>query len=225
MKQEIRRFPRLRKDYPNAPLSKTQKLQMRIAEEEKLPRNYNRLSKKQKQLIRLVINGTTIHDACKKKSVSQNSWFRWMHSHKLFRLYYLGYAKKAALHIDTRLDAKVGRAVRVIEDSLDSDDPYFAHEVANKFLTGRGIYRKSVDSKNEISGLVKVGGSIQSGNGIVMDKDTALLFVNALVGMSKSNKPIPPRVIDAQVVKQLPEPVVNDIDTEVEKAKEQRETA
>ena len=135
---KIRRFPRLLKDYPDAPLTKNMKVAMQLAED-KIPRGYNILTYKMKRLARKVVDGMSVKDACRTMHMDTNTFYRYMHYHPRFKKYYLEYAKATVAHIGDRFEAKLGRAVRLVEDALDNDDPYFAHESAVKLYRSAGF--------------------------------------------------------------------------------------
>src|SRR6266576_2204719 len=154
---KIRRFPRLAKDYPEA-MTRAMKRHLRLSKG--TPRGYDHLTKEQKRVARLVIDGMTVKDACDKVGMDTNTWYRYLHYHKLFKAYYLRYAARTASEVEGRLEAKMGRAVQIVEDALDNPDYYFAHDSAVKLLNGRGLYKKSVDSKKQISSAVAIHGNI-----------------------------------------------------------------
>jgi hypothetical protein len=101
--------------------------------------------------------------------------------------------------VSTRLDAKLLRAVRIIEESLDSPDPYFAKETAIDLLKGRGKLKHNVQSQQEVTGSVRLDGTIEN----IDDGNTEMIkaFVDALSRMAMGPAPIQPKVID---VKSLP---------------------
>lgn len=214
----IRRFPRLLRDYPDAPLTKSMRVAMKLAEK-KIPRGYDKLTKKQKKLARKIINGMTVRDACKTLGMDTNTFYRYMHYHPLFKEYYLKYTAKTAGEIEGRLDAKAGRAVRIIEEAMDSPDYYHAHDVAVKYLTGRGFYKKSVDSKQQITGAVKMHGTVKHLDK-PMDKELMLAFVDALRGMAGGGDIVQPKIVRgrtiSKVLNALPEPAPNAENTEVQ---------
>lgn len=204
-----------------------------LAVEERLPKNrrpptrkmtlpggrviklYDKLTRRQKKAARMVINGMTVRETCRKLHMDSNTWYRWMHNHERFRRYYLTYASKQADNVTGRLDAKLGRAVSVVEDSLDSSDPYFAHESAVKLLSGRGLYKKSVEGKTDVSGAILhgMGGKVVVEQAI--DKDLMLMFIDAITGKSQGGKEVKPIIIDAEIIKMLPEPPKDGIEPEV----------
>jgi len=136
------------------------------------------------------------------------------------KAYYLRYAEKTANQVEGRLDAKLGRAVRVVENALDSPDDYFAHESAVKFLTGRGFYKRSLDSKKSISKDVKFSGKVTH-IAKVEDKELMKAFVQALGAMTSGGIAIQPKIVKAKVVNKvinaLPEPAPNaSLDSQVQ---------
>jgi hypothetical protein len=185
-----------------------------------IPRGYDHLTKKQKKLARKIVNGMTISDACKCLRMSPDTYYRYMHYHAKFKAYYLRYAEKTANQVEGRLDAKLGRAVRVVENALDSPDDYFAHESAVKFLTGRGFYKRSLDSKKSISKDVKFSGKVTH-IAKVEDKELMKAFVQALGAMTSGGIAIQPKIVKAKVVNKvinaLPEPAPNaSLDSQVQ---------
>lgn len=195
---------------------------MQLAEH-RIPRGYDKLTKKQKKLARKIVNGMTVQDACKTMGMDTNTYYRYVHYHPLFKQYYLRYAHKVANDVEGRLDAKLGRAVQVIENALDSPDDYFAHESAVKLLSGRGLYKKSVDSKQQVTGAVRVHGNVKHMHKN-MDKELMTAFVQALTGMTSGGKIVEPKVIKGKVVSkvinQLPEPAPNANNTEIQEVEQ-----
>lgn len=217
---KIRRFPRLLKDYPDAHLTKSMKVSMKLAEN-RIPRGYDKLTRRQKKLAKKIINGMTVKDACKTMGMDKNTFYRYMHFHPKFKAYYLAYAQKASTEMDGRLDAKLGRAIQIVENALDSPDDYFAHESAVKFLTGRGFYTKSVKADKNITKNVNIHGEIKHTHK-PMDKDFMMAFVQAFSNMTGSGKEIEPKVVKgktvSKVINALPEPAPSaDINTQIQK--------
>lgn len=207
-KEIIHRFPRLLRDYPDARLTKNQKVAIKLAEN-RIPRGYDRITKKQKKLARLVINGSTVKDACKKLGMDTNTFYRYMHYHPLFKRYYLKYAHRVAEEVEGRLDAKLGRAIQIVEEAMDNPDYYFAYNAAEKFLHGRGVYKKNVETKKQINTAAKIHGRVEV-VGKPLDKELMGAFIEALTGKALSAKRVEPKVIKARVVEkvleQLPAP-------------------
>lgn len=204
---KIRRFPRLLKDYPNAKLTKNQRVAIQLAEN-RVPRGYDKLTKRQKKLARYIINGMTVRDACRKLEMDTNTFYRYMHHHPMFKSYYIRYAEKASTEIEGRMDAKLGRAIHIVEQAMDNPDMYMAYGAAKDFLTGRGVYKKNIESKKQISGAVKLHGKIET-TSKPLDGALVTAFVQALTGKAMSDKRVEPKIIKAKVVSkmlnQLPE--------------------
>ena len=210
---KIRRFPRLLKDYPDAKLTKNQRVAIQLAEK-RIPRGYDKLTKRQKKLARYIINGMTIRDACRKLEMDTNTFYRYLHYHPLFKKYYHRYAEKTANEIEGRMDAKYGRAMHIVDQAMDNPDIYLAYGAAKDFLTGRGIYKKNIESKKQITGAVKLHGKIETASK-PMDGKLVEMFIEALTGKAMSNRRVEPKVIKAKVVSkvlnQLPENTSNQV--------------
>jgi hypothetical protein len=170
------------------------------------PKRWKALSRRQKKLIRRIIGGTPINEALKKYKVSPTTYYRWLNGHRLFREYFKRQAMHASETVETRLDANLLRAVRVVEDTMSGKDPYMAYNAAEKLLSGRGRYRKSTDVQKDVRGSIDIHKSVE--NTHQMDPGMTQMFINALLGQSKGlQAPAPsPRIIDAEVLKSLPAP-------------------
>lgn len=194
----IHRFPRLAKDEMkrrglDKGLTRTQRYEIRVSTGD-LPRGYNKITKKQKRLARLIVDGVPVTEACELVHVTPHSFYRWRRAHPLFRNYYLNYAKKRSGLTEKQLDALYPRAVRVVEDAMQSPDIYFAYDAAKDFLKGRGKYKTNIASKSEVGGVVEsrvIADITQHGVGPEM----ILQFVNALVSRAQG-----------QVIDVTPEP-------------------
>jgi len=210
-KDGIQRFPRTGKD----------KFLGMIVAEGHVPRGYDHVTKRQKKLIKLIVGGMAVRDACHRADVHPNTYYRWRHYHKPFMEWYARYAKGQIHKFSERLDAKFGRAVQIIEDSMDNPDPYFKHDVAVKYLSGRGHYKRS-----EVSNQIHTGAILHGHTGKVraevgMDKELVGAFVKALAGVATgTTNPHDPRIIPAKVLKSLPEPRQDGIDTKISKSVE-----
>lgn len=196
----IKRFPRL---YPGKkrkklPTDKAMKLRYEAGI---MPKGYNKLTKRQKKLARMVVNGETVTYACRKLGFDTNTFYRYMNYHKLFKRYYINYGESIARNVEGRLDAKLTRAVRVIEDTLDGPDPYHRHEAAIKLLAGRGKYKKNVVSKNQVAGRIDLTNQAPEKP---MNQEIVFALVDAMKSMAMGTKELRPKIIDAEVVKQLP---------------------
>lgn len=208
--KKIHRFPRLWEDYPMAiphlqhlSVNRRAKAVLQMGLQSK---RWGKLDKRQKKLIRKIVSGTPINEALKKYGVSQNTYYRWMNGHALFQKYFRKQALKTAEMVETRLDGNLGRAVRVVEEAMSSRDPYFAYNAAEKLLTGRGKYRRSTDLKKEVSGTVNVHENVEVNKH--MDADMMRLFIEALAGKARGDSKLieKPKVIDVEILKQLPAP-------------------
>lgn len=205
-KDGIMRFPRTRKRFLGMTINN------------KIPRGYNYITKKQKRLIKLIIDGMPVRDACTKAGVSPNSYYRWRHYSKPFNEYYTKYGKRQLENVNQRLDAKFGRAVQIIEDSMENPDPYFKHDVAVKYLSGRGHYKKNVEGTQVHTGAVLHGVTGKVKAEIGMDKELVSAFVSALAGAAEGIKnPHKPKIISEKILKSLPEPKQDGVDTKVSK--------
>lgn len=215
--KKIRRFPRLAEDYPEMVVKKKRFMGVDVTNG-RVPQGYDRLTKRMKRAVKLVINGMTVRDMCDKLHLDSNTWYRWINLHERFKRYYVSYARKQASQVEGRLDSKTGRAVRVIEDALDSPDPYFAAEHAVKLLSGRGLYKKNVESNQKRSGVIIHAhtGKVQHD---IIDKDLMMAFIEALTGRALGEAPRKEKVINTKVLKQLP-PEIKNGNPEVQKSVE-----
>lgn len=207
----IRRFPRLpeRERFLGVNVSNG-----------RVPIGYDRVTHKQKKLIRMIVNGMTIADACRKIGCHTNTHYRHWNYNKRYREYYLTYAQQSAHAHQQRLDAKTGRAITIIEESMDNPDPYFKHDVAVEFLKGRGHYKKNIEGRQVHSGAVIHGVAGKVDHEIGMDKELIEIFVSALVGKARGDAQInveqhEPKIINAKVLKKLPEKIHSGLDTKV----------
>jgi hypothetical protein len=219
----VRRFPRLLKDYPDCELTKSQRIAGQVRQG-KLPRGYDKLTKKQKKLARLIINGMTVKDACRIVRMDSNTFYRYMRYHKYFKDYYLRYAHRSAVELEGRLDAKAGRAIQVVEEAMDNPDYYFAHDAAVKFLNGRGLYKKNTEINKQIRKNISLSGEITH-VGKPLDGELINVFVEAMAKMASGQKEIKPKVVKGKVVEKvlnlLPEPAPSvDIATKMEEVKQ-----
>ena len=170
----------------------------------KIPVRYDKITKKQKAIARAVIAGSTVKEAVHRYGSCSDTFYRWLHFHPLFQAYYYKKAHEQAGTVDARLDAKLPRAVRVVEEALDSNDKYFAHDSALALLKGRGKYATNSRVEQKHSGHVKFDtGKEVERSGI--DKKILLTLVDALVGKAQGGKIIEAKVIN---VKELPPAVI-----------------
>lgn len=216
MKKEIRRFPRLAKTYPEMAI-KTTFLGVDISNG-RVPKGYDRVTKKQKKAIRLAVGGMGIRDVCKKIGIDSNTWYRWLNLNEKFKNFYAKYAASQSELTSMRLDAKTGRAVRVVEEALDGPDPYLAADQAVKLLSGRGLYTKQIKQDKHVSGSVIHGhvGGLEVKHEVV-DKELMAAFVEAMTGRAIGQPEKKEKIINAKILKSLPEPK-NGLATEVPKS-------
>lgn len=199
----IMRFPRLAEDYPNevGHLSQLGRTKLRVAQGI-TPKGYRTLSNKQKKIARLVLSGQSVASVCQKYHMDDHTFYRWLHCHKLFQKYYYRIAQRRASLVDLRLEAKLPRAVQIVEESLDSRDPYFAKETAMELLKGRGKLKHNVQTKNETTGTLTVDAKVESLGGANEGmREMAVAFLEAMASMGMGTKLVQPKVID---VKELP---------------------
>ncbi len=212
MAKRVQRFPRLAEDYPDAesvggkPLTLIQRQRLRAARGI-LPRGYNKLTRKMRRVAKkVVMAGLPVNEACRVTGVDTNTYYRWINLHPKFQAYYRKLVERSVNLVEARLDGKLMRAVRVVEDTMETRDPYLAHEAAVKLLTGRGKYKKHGHNEQEttLNARVLHGGEIKSSG--ITDKEFLLAFVDRLVQVAQGPPPVQPKIIDAEVVKMLPEP-------------------
>jgi transposase-like protein len=196
----------------------------RMAMKEKLgiiPKGYKKLTKRHKKVARAVVDGMSVKDVCKKYGVDVNTYYRWNRYHKLFQQYYLAYAERVSGLNQARLDAKVGRAVQIVEESMESADPYFKHDVAHKHLVGTGFYKKHGEVNKKVNMVAKIDSTVEH-TGKPLDRELVSLFVEAMAGMASGQKRIQPKFIDVTEVKLLPGSSaigLNSKDEEIDQAK------
>jgi hypothetical protein len=198
-----RRYPRLAKDYPELAKHVKMTVHQRLALQAAkgiVPPRYKILTRRQKKVARLVLSGMAVRDACNKVGMDTNTFYRLVHFHPKFKKYYYSIAERQTDLVETRLDSKLPRAVRLVEEALDSRDPYFATETAVTLLKGRGKFKQSSQTKQEFGGTIKIDGKVESINS--GNKDMALAFIEAMGRMSAGAAPIKPDIID---IKALPE--------------------
>jgi transcription termination factor NusB len=159
-----------------------------------------------KKLIKTIIAGAPIQEALKKYKVSQTTYYRWLNGHRLFREYFRRYAHKIRENSEMRLDGNLGRAIRVVEETLGSRDPYLAYNAAEKLLTGRGKYRRSTDIQKDVKSTIQVQEAIDVSHHL--DSNTTKLFIEALLGQAKGIQAPAEhlKIIDVKVLKELPPP-------------------
>jgi transposase-like protein len=211
----VHRFPRLIRDYPRHALgalkvSKMQRYKAMILAG-KPPKGWHRLTRRQKRIARAVASGMSIGEVCRREGMSNNTFYHWINCHPLFQKYYFRQAARNSGVVENRLDAAVARAVRVVEDSLHSGDPYFAHEAAVQLLKGRGKYKQAMNVKKEghidhtFAGRVEIDQKLT-----VKDERAAQMLVELMGKMASGENVFQPKIIDAKVVKELPPAVIQD---------------
>jgi hypothetical protein len=203
----IQRFPRLKRftsakeakrERKRLGLSRLQSFEMRVAAGY-LPRGYNHLSKRQKKLAKYIARGISIEDACHLSKCTREVFFRWRRAHPLFRKYLEKVSLLYAQRVDDKLEGQLPRAAQIVEEAMNSGDPYFEYEASKDLLKGKGKYKSSVQSQQQISGGINLTGKHEI-HTHGMDKELMMMFVNALVGKAQETKEI--KTID---VKALPE--------------------
>lgn len=210
---EILRFPRISPGYTleKAPvvlnkhgkLSRTGQYILRTLHGD-TPMGYDRLKKRHKRVAKLVASGMTIQAACEETHTTLATFFRWRRSHAPFREYLNKQIVKNLADVDARLERQVVRASQVVDEALDSEDPYFATSVAKDVLKGRGRWSSSSHStvQQNLSGKVAVEAEVTDHG---MSADIVKMLVDGFVKMA-AGKPIDERVIDIEPehVKALP---------------------
>ena len=218
-KDGIRRFPRLspfatakgaNRESKKLGLTRLETYEMRVAQGQ-IPRGYDRLSKRQKKVAKYIARGVPIKEACVLADCTREVFYRWRRAHPLFREYLRKASLKYAKIVDDTLEGQLPRAAQIVEDAMNTGDPYMEYEAAKDLLKGKGKYKSSVQSQQQISGGINVIGKHDiHTHGI--DKNLMLLFVNALVGKAQETKDL--KSVKTIDVKALPERT--DGDTEVQ---------
>lgn len=214
-KRKIMRFPRKWEDYPSAipqlqGLSKGKRaramMQMGLQ-----PKRWRILSNKQKKLLKaIVLREKSVSETLKKYDVHPTTYYQWMNGNIAFRKYHAKLVQKMVEGADVRLDGMLGKALRRVEEALDSRDPYFNYQAALNHLRGRGKYKTRTDVQKDVQQTVTVQGGTNNTNTNVtkLDRETMAFFVEALVGKTKGieGSIAPPKILDISVLKQLPPP-------------------
>jgi hypothetical protein len=194
--KKIQRFPREPEDYPPTPAKKPTRNQILRAQRDRgeVPLRYRTLTKLQMKVARAIAKGEPASSICIRYPVSRVTYYRWLNYHPLFQQYYLARAKAYAQNVDSRLDAKLPRAIRVIEDTLESKDPYHAASMAVTLLKGRGKFANTSQSKHEIDSKVHLDGKIENLGG--KDSETALAFMEMMLKMAQGPPPVQPKMME-----------------------------
>jgi len=204
----IRRFPRLPKgDKKVWGLSKRNRISVKMTRGD-LPRGYDHLTKKHRRVAQRYAAGLSVRDICKLERMDSNTFYAWMNYHKLFRQYVERCSQRQIELVDARLDARMPRAVKVIEEALESSDMYHATDAAFGLLKGRGKLKHTVQSKQEIESNINLRGKIKAE---VVDKSAAHALVEGLRIIAAGAQQLKPKVID---VKALPESIVEELRSE-----------
>jgi len=194
------RFPRLKN---SKRASRRARMREQIASGH-LPRGWDRLTRKQKKLAKRVGSGMKIVDACRLCHTSEKQFYRWRELHPLFRNYLRKYSLRYASMVNAHIDGALPTAVRVVEESLQSKDPYFAHEAAVQLLKGRGIYRPTSNVQGEVRTIHEGTVDVKHDHNHKMDKEFAVMFVDALKAKATGQglKQLQPKIIDVEVLKE-----------------------
>lgn len=183
---------------------KMRSLEKQVAEG-KTPKGYHKLTSTMRRVARRIVAGSSVRDVCRHYHIDSGTFYRWLHFHKPFQLYYYRKAQEYAETVDQRLDAKLPRAVEIIENSLESGDPYFASETAMTLLKGRGKLSTTSKTESKVTGEIRHSPSQLALERSGVDKELLLGLVNALTGLASGGKVLKPKVID---VKALPPAVI-----------------
>lgn len=175
------------------PLTRHQRL-VRQAAKGIVPKRYQILTKRQKKVARLIVSGMPVLDVCKRMKLDSNTYYNWLHCHPLFKKYYYKVAEQRAMFVEQRLDAKLPRAVRIIEDSLESRDPYFAAETAVTLLKGRGKFKSNTAVQQELKGNVQINATVENLGG--NSKEMAHAFLEAMAQMASGGQFVRPKIIN-----------------------------
>ena len=171
----------------------------------KIPKGYHRLTSTMRRVARKTVAGSSVKEVCKHYHIDVNTFYRWLHFHRPFQEYYYRKAQEYAATVESRLDAKLPRAVELVEQSLDSGDPYFATEQAMALLKGRGRLITNVKKDTVVTGKIEHVSSQRALEESGATKEVLMTLVNALVSQSQGVKTVKPKIID---VKTLPAAVV-----------------
>lgn len=153
-RKKILRFPRLA-DADGNPitLSRTEQFEHRIAQGD-VPRGYEKLTKKWKRVAREIASGESVHDVCEKHGVGVPTFYRRRRAHPLFRTFLYRCYLRATEDLELKLEGQTHRAAHIVEEAMESQDPYFRYDVARDVLKGRGRWAQKVKSEQDVKGSI-----------------------------------------------------------------------
>ena len=184
-RQRIRRFPRLPAGKKR--LSRTEKFEIRVRSGN-LPRGYNRLRPVMRKVAKLYAGGEAVEKICKETGITDETFYRWRRAHPKFRKYLRRLLIHSIKDADQRILGRLPRAVRNIEDALESEDPYFAYQASKDMLKGLGRYRTSISSKSEPI-KHEISGKIVEEH--TLPKELLVPFIQALIQQGQGGEPPP----------------------------------
>lgn len=180
----IHRFPRL-KPGMIMPLKRKNTVQNFVdrIDRGEIPKGYDRLTKRQKKVARMIAAGHSLTYVCKQTSLEKDTFYRWRRAHPLFREYLYKRVLKNAQDLDERLESQVVRAVQVVDDAMDFDDIYLRATVAQNVLKGRGRWKSSHKTEGTVENHVKVSGKVKVED-VGMTKDVIQTLVQGLMSLA-----------------------------------------
>lgn len=178
----IQRFPR----YPRFPreagkLTKTEKMRQKLARGETV-RGYEEdkpLTKKQWTVIREISRGEPVSAACRKAEAKTETFYRWLQLSPRFARALGTKVNKAAAHLQQAIARHLVRAIRVIDETLDSPDAGLAYTASKDVMRGAGVWKTNVSTRTEVGGTIKLESAKVEPKGL--DAETMMLLVQGLV--------------------------------------------
>ena len=152
----IMRFPRFGK------LTKTEKMRQKLAKGETV-RGYGDkpLTKKQWIVIREISRGEPVSAACNKAETKTETFYRWLQLSPRFARALATKVNKAAEHLQQAIARHLVRAIRVIDETLDSPDAGLAYTAGRDVLRGVGAWKTNVSTRTEVAGTIKLESKVE----------------------------------------------------------------
>lgn len=170
-----------------------------------VPKGYDRLTKRQKKVARLVAAGHSLKYVCDKVGLEADTFYRWRRAHPLFREYLYKRVLKNATDLEGRLEEQVVRSAQVIDEALDFEDIYLRTSVAQNVLKGRGRWKSNVEKKVEGNITSTVKGEVKV-HDMGASKELIQTLVDGLVSLAggvplneKSRKVIDVKKLDGKL--------------------------
>ena len=114
------------------------------------------LTKKQWTVIREISRGEPVSVACKRGETKTETFYRWLQLSPRFAKALATKVNKAAAHLQQAIARHLVRAIRVIDETLDSPDPGLAYTASKDVMKGVGVWKTNVSTRAEVGGTIKV---------------------------------------------------------------------